>query len=262
MTGIDPALLLLKMASAAAVVVACSLIAERTGPKIAAMIATLPISLGPVLFFLALEHEPAFLAESAHGTMNANAANAGFILAYVLSAQRFSTLPSLAVALAGWVVVMLGVRALVLPALPLTLLAVAALAAVHRIVRRYLAARPSVPARLTWYAIPLRAVCVAALVGIVTVASDRVGANWSGILAGIPLVLSSLIVILQPRIGGAAAAAVIGNGALGLVGAGLGLAALYFVAVPFGSAPALLIGLLLSVGWNMGLLALARRPAP
>lgn len=259
MTALDPGLLL-KMAIAAAVVVTCSLIAERSGPKITAMIATLPISLGPVLLFLSLEHEPAFLAESARGTMNANVANAGFVLAYVFAAQRLPTLPSLAAALAAWVAALLGVRSLGLPALPLTLLAVVALAAVHGAVRRHLAARPAAPPRRAWFAIPLRAACVAGLVGGVTVASHHVGANWSGILAGLPLVLSSLVLILQPRLGGAATAALIGNGALGLLGVGLGLAALYFTAVPLGSAPALLIGLLVSVGWNAGLLA--RRPAP
>jgi len=258
----DPGLLLLKMAIAAAVVVTCSLIAERSGPKIAAMIATLPISLGPVLFFLSLEHEPAFLAESARGTMNANIANAGFVLAYVLVAQRFTTLPSLLSALAAWVATLLGVRFLAPSALFLTLLAVVAFGSIHLVVRPYLAARPAVASRRAWFAVPLRAACVAALVGGVTVASHHVGASWSGVLAGLPLVLSSLVMILQPRIGGAATAALIGNGALGLLGVGLGLAVLYLAAVPLGSGPALVLGLLVSVCWNAGLLGLARRPAP
>jgi len=260
-TTLDPGLLL-KMAIAAAVVVTCSLIAERSGPKIAAMIATLPISLGPVLFFLSLEHEPAFLAESARGTMTSNVANAGFVLAYVLAAQRFATLPSLAAALAIWVVALLATRGLGLPAWALTGLAVAAFAAVHWVARPYLAACPVAPPRRAWFAIPLRAACVAGLVGGVTLASHRVGANWSGVLAGVPLVLSSLVLILQPRIGGPATAALIGNGALGLLGVGLGLAALYAAAVPLGSGLALLIGLMVSAGWNAGLLGLARRPTP
>jgi hypothetical protein len=259
-TVTDPGLLLVKMAIAAAVVVTCSLIAERSGPKLAAMIATLPISLGPVLFFLALEHEPAFIAESARGTMHSNVANAGFVLAYVLAAQRLATLPSLAAALTAWIAVLLGVRALSLAALPLTLLATVALVLVHLLVRPFLAARPSVLSKRAWFAVPLRAACVAALVGGVTVASHQVGANWSGILAGLPLVLSSLVLILQPRIGGAATAALIGNGALGLLGVGLGLAVLHFTAVPLGSGPALALGLLLSICWNLGLLA--HRPAP
>ncbi|MCY1382066.1 hypothetical protein D9M69_700480 [compost metagenome] len=68
--------------------------------------------------------------------------------------------------------------------------------------------------------------------------------------------------ILHPRIGGPAAAAVIGSGALGLLGMGLGLAVVHLLAVPFGSWTALAAGLALSVGWNLVLTGLSRRTAP
>ncbi|UZF93331.1 hypothetical protein [Bosea sp. NBC_00550] len=256
------ALLPIKMTIAAAVVVSCSLLAERAGPLVAAMIATLPISLGPVLVFLALDHDAAFIAASALGTMNANVTHASFVLSYVVLAQRLTTLPSLAISLAVWVAVLLAVRSLNLQALPLAVLTVFAFIIVHRLVRPYLAVRAAGPVTLSRYAIPLRAACVAALVGIVTVAGERVGAAWAGVLAGLPIVLSSLIVILQPRVGGPAAAAVIGSGALGLLGVGLGLAVVHLMAVPFGSWAALASGLAVSVGWNVLVTGLSRRLAP
>lgn len=256
------ALLPIKMAIAASVVVACSLLAERTGPLIAAMIATLPISLGPVLVFLALDHDAAFVAGSALGTLNANLAHAGFVLSYVFLAQRRATLPSLAGALAVWVVGLVVVRALSLSVLPLTALTVLTFAVVHRLVRPYLSARATGPVAISRYAIPIRAGCVAALVGVVTVAAERVGPLWSGVLAGLPIVLSSLIVILQPRIGGKAAAAVIGSGALGLLGVALGLAVVNLMAVPFGSWVALGSGLAVPVVWNLLVTGLSHRLAP
>lgn len=256
------ALLPLKMAIAASVVVGCSLLAERAGPLVAAMIATLPISLGPVLVFLALDHDAAFMAGSALGTMNSNLTHASLVLSYVLLAQRHATLPSLGGALALWIVLLLAIRSLALSVLPLTVLTVLAFLVVHRLVRPYLSVRAKGPVALSRYAIPIRAAGVAALVGIVTSASERVGPQWSGILAGLPIVLSSLIVILQPRVGGPAAAAVIGSGALGLLGGGLGLAAVHLAAVPWGSWQALGLGLAISVAWNLILLGLARRPAP
>lgn len=256
------ALLPIKMAIAASVVVGCSVLAERTGPLVAAMIATLPISLGPVLVFLALDHDAAFIAASALGTMNANLTHSAFILSYVLLAQRLTMLPSLVAAAAVWVLVLAGVRSLALPALPLTVLTILAFGVVHMLVRPYLSVRTAAPAALSRYAIPIRAGCVAVLAGIVTTASDRVGPLWSGVLAGLPIVLSSLIVILHPRIGGKATAAVIGSGALGLLGTGLGLAVVHWMAVPFGSWTALAMGLALSVGWNLVLTGLARRLAP
>ena len=56
--------LALKMAVTAVFVVAASLIAERSGPLIGAMIATLPIAAGPSYVFLALDHDAQFLAQS------------------------------------------------------------------------------------------------------------------------------------------------------------------------------------------------------
>lgn len=129
------ALLPLKMAIAASVVVCCSLLAERTGPLVAAMIATLPISLGPVLVFLAVDHDAAFLAASALGTMNANVTHAGFVLAYVLLAQRHATLPALAGGLVVWITVLLAVRSQDFSVWPLACLNVLAFLCVHALVR-------------------------------------------------------------------------------------------------------------------------------
>lgn len=256
------ALLPLKMALAASVVVSCSMLAERAGPLMAAMIATLPISLGPVLVFLALDHGPAFIADTALGTMNANATHASFVLSYVLLAQRHGVLVSLGGALAIWTVLLLLLRSMALSVLPLTALTILALSVVHVLVRPHLKVRARPPAGISRYAIPIRAACVAALVGIVTGLSERVGPQWSGILAGLPIILSSLIIILHTRAGGPAAAAVIGSSALGLLGAGLGLAAVHLAAVPWGSWTALALGLAIAVVWNLILLGLARRAAP
>ena len=80
---------------------------------------------------------------------------------------------------------------------PLTVLTVLALFVVHLLVRPHLKVRARPPAGISRYAIPIRAACVAALVGIVTGLSEKVGPQWSGILAGLPIILSSLIIILH-----------------------------------------------------------------
>ena len=66
--------------------------------------------------------------------------------------------------------------------------------------------------------IPLRAALVATLVATVVTLSRWVGPTISGIIALFPVVYSSLMLILQPRIGGPATAAVIANGSWGLIG--------------------------------------------
>ncbi len=258
---IDPSLwlLLLKMAVAAGVVVSCSLLAERGGPMLAAMIATLPISAGPVYGFLALEHDAAFIAAGALGSMGSNLANAGLALVYVVLAQRLGTVVSLGAALAVWFAVVVGLRA-VEPRFAIMVAAtIVVFALLHRRFRPYLAARPLNPPGRPWYAIPLRAACVALLAGVVTTVSNHVGAGWSGVLAAFPIVLSSLIGMLQPRIGGPATAAIIANGALGLMGFGLALGFVHASAVALGSWLALGLGLAICVGWNLALMRLSRR---
>lgn len=254
-------LLLMKMAVAAAIVVSCSLLAERSGPLLAAMIATLPISAGPVYVFLALDHDAAFISAGALGSMNSNLANAGLSLVYVLLAQRFGTVISLGAGLATWFLLVSGLQALAVPFALMLLVTLVVFLILHRIVRPYLAARPAITPRRPWYAIPLRAAAVAILAGTVTTISTRVGPAWSGVLATFPIVLSSLIAILQPRIGGPASAAVIANGALGLLGFGFALALVHVTAVPLGSWTALGLGLLVCILWNIGLMVLARRRA-
>ncbi len=56
MTGIEIAALLAKMATSAGVVVIASLVVERSGPLLGALVATLPISMGPAYLFLGMEH--------------------------------------------------------------------------------------------------------------------------------------------------------------------------------------------------------------
>jgi hypothetical protein len=251
-------LLLIKMAIAAGIVVGCSLLAERSGPLVAAMIATLPISLGPVYVFLAMDHDAAFIAEATLGSMTSNIANACLMLIYVLLAQRYATLPSLGLGLLAWLAAVVTLKMLALPFAVVVGLTVLIFGAVHLVVRPYLAVRPAAPPERPWYAIPLRAACVALLAGTATVASSHVGGIWSGVLAGLPIVLSSLVVMLQPRMGGPVAAAVIANSVLGLLGFGLAIAAVHLTAVPLGTWPALALGLVICSGWNLSLMGMAR----
>src|SRR5438309_10965923 len=94
--------LVLRMAVAAAFVVTASMITERSGPAIGALIATLPISAGPSYVFLALDHDAAFIAEGALASLPINAATIFLGLTYVLLAQRHGALLSAAAAVTVW----------------------------------------------------------------------------------------------------------------------------------------------------------------
>jgi len=110
-----------------------------------------------------------------------------------------------------------------------------------------------------WYDVPLRASLVATLVATVVTASGWVGPKISGIIALFPIVFTSLMLILHPRIGGPPTAAVIANRASGLMGLGIAIAALNVAATQFGSTVGLSLALAICVSWNLGLWRWSRR---
>ncbi len=87
-----------------------------------------------------------------------------------------------------------------------------------------------------WYDIPFRASLVATLVAIVVSTSGWVGPRVSGVIALYPIVFTSMMVILHPRIGGPPTAAVLANSAWGLLGFGMAIAVLHVAVTQFGSA--------------------------
>src|SRR5580658_3519889 len=96
--------LALKMALTATIVVIISIVVERSGPFIGALIAALPTAASAAYIILAFEHPPDFIAASAVGSVAATAAVSIFAFAYTVLAQRHGLVLSLGVAIAVWFV--------------------------------------------------------------------------------------------------------------------------------------------------------------
>jgi hypothetical protein len=92
----------IKMAITALFVSAATITAEKLGAAVGALVATLPVSAGPVYVFLALDHDAAFISASALASLALNAATAIYVTVYVLLAQRHGVLVSVPLALRGW----------------------------------------------------------------------------------------------------------------------------------------------------------------
>ena len=250
--------LVLKMAVTAGFVIAAAMVAERAGPAIGALIATLPIAAGPAYVFLALDHDAAFISQSAIGSIAAHAATGAFSLAYVVLAQRRGMAVSVIGAVAVWFVV-----AFMLRSVPWTFVSVAGanlatFAVCIALTGRYRHVQmPLIVSQ--WYDVPLRALMVSALVAAVVGSSGRVGPTVSGLLAVYPIVMTSLMLIFQPRVGGPAAAALIANTMWGLVGFSACLFTVHLATVPLGTWAGLVLALAVSVAWNLALWWLRRR---
>jgi hypothetical protein len=95
-----------------------------------------------------------------------------------------------------------------------------------------------------------RAGVVTLCVIVVTAASGSIGSYYSGVFAFFPVAMGSFFVILHPRIGGPAAASVAAHVLTPLIGLGLSLLVVHWLAEPIGVWWSYAVGLSVGIGWN------------
>jgi hypothetical protein len=249
---------LTKAVLTALVVVLASVLAEAMGPFWGALIASLPVSAGPAYVFLSMGHDSGFVASSALSSLAANAATGLFLIVY---ARRPTLWPGLGIAMAAWLAASLPIPQISwIPESALALnLVVYGMG--FTVSGGLMAAKPrsfAVTIR-PWFDLPLRAGVIALFVSGVVVASSMLGPEATGIAAVFPISLTSLIIILHPRIGGVASAQLAAAALRAMLGFGLALLVLHLAVRPLGVTAALVAGLLVSVAWSCGLLVLKGR---
>jgi uncharacterized membrane protein (GlpM family) len=246
-----------KMAMTGVIVVIVSVVVERSGPFIGALIAALPTAGGAAYIILAIEHPPSFIAASAVGSIVINAVVSIFAAAYAVMAQRHGLVLSLGLAIVLWLA-----AAAILGLVDWTPASAVALNAVVYGITvplswRYRTSGPPKRFLRTAFDLPLRALTAAIVVAVVTTASYSIGSFASGMFALFPIVLCSSIVILHPRIGGKAAASMLAHAQVAFIGLGFGFVAVHYLAEPIGSWWALAAGLSVCIAWS-GMLWLIR----
>lgn len=237
--------------------VTASLVVERAGPLIGALVVTLPVTVWPAYVFLSLDHDAAFLAGSAQSGLAINAVTAVFMLVYLMLAQKRGLLVSLCLAIGCWLGLAFLVQSVAWTLAGAALLNLALYAACIRLAKRFREAEVPRLGR-QWYELPLRTVLVCALMGAVLVLSSWVGPAATGLLTVYPISTTCTMIILHPRIGGRATAAVIANGLWGLLGIGGGLFALCAAIEPLGTGAGLALALAVPISWNLSVWAMRR----
>jgi hypothetical protein len=217
---------------------------------IGALVVTLPVTVWPAYLFLALDHDQAFLAESAVGGLAINAVNGIFMLIYAALAQRRSLAISLLVALACWFILTAAARSV---SWTMTL-AVFVNLVVYPIclwVGSGFCEVVMSPTVRRWYDVPLRTLLVCILMATILLISNLAGPLATGFIAVFPISTTSTMLILHQRVGGPVTAAVIANGVWGMVGISIGLSALQYSIIPAGPVLALALALAIPVTWNL-----------
>jgi hypothetical protein len=253
--------LALKMAVTAGFVLLATYAAERAGPVVGGMIATLPIAAGPAYLFIALDHTPQFIAESALSSLAVTVINTLFALVYAALAQQHSRAGSILPALAVWVA-----TAFLLSMAQWTTWSGVAFNVVGMTILILLGNRfrhvRVPPPKQYWTDMVLRAGMVAVLVAVVVNVSSIVGPTVTGILAVFPMVLFSLMLILHERIGGRASAAVQANSLLGMAGFSASCLTAHLLVERLGTPAGLTVALIVSMVCNFGFWWLRRRSTP
>jgi hypothetical protein len=244
-----------KMAIGASVVIAATVAAERAGPLIGALVATLPVSAGPSYFFLAFEQDAAFFSQSALGSLLLNASTAIYATTYVLLSQRNPFITCVPAATMTWLGSFFLFSRFIQSGVAAALLNIIVFGICFYLVRRYRDVRmPKI--ELRWYDFAFRAGLVGTLIGIILLLHTIMGPLVTGALAAFPIVFTSMMLILHQRYGGPACAAVMANGITGLIGFGIAAYVLHVSAIPLGVSLALTIALCITVAWNLGVFAL------
>ena len=230
-------ILLLKILVTPALVLAASLASRIWGQSIGGWLIALPLTSGPVAFFLALDQGPVFVQDTAFGVVSGAAAQGGFSVGYAWTASRYRWPLSLAAGMGGYVLIVTILRALGLPFAGLVVAAVLVLIASIRLMpqQRYVAHRDFV--HPVWD-LPGRMVIATALVVGLTAAAPLTGPWLSGVLATVPIFASVMAVFAHRHYGTDAAVHVVWGFALGIFSVVGFFFALANLIVPFGIAAA------------------------
>jgi hypothetical protein len=245
--------LAVKLIATVAVVLMATLIAERAGPTIGAVVVALPVSAGPAYVFLAIEHDDAFIAGSALSSLAINAMVCPLLLIGAALIPRIGLVAGLAVALVPWAagayaILVFGVSLSV--ALALNALSFAVSLALVRPLLRQAQVRVG---RRGVMDLVLRVGAIVLVVATVIVSGRLLGPAVAGLAAVLPIVWLSTAFVIHARLGPHACAAILANGLMPMVGFVFALAALATMAVPYGRVHALLVALGLCVAWNLAL---------
>jgi hypothetical protein len=197
--------LTLKLILTPVLVGAASLAARRWGSTVSGWLVALPLTSGPIVFFLVLTHGVAFAKTVAVGTLAGAISQAAFCLTYSWLATHWGWPRTLGASCLGFVAATAILQHLIVSLLALFLLVNLALALTLHLMP---SDDDTLPTRMTTppqWDIPTRMVVATAFVLLLTGAAPILGAELTGLLAPYPL-YGTILAIFAHHQGGPMAA--------------------------------------------------------
>jgi len=200
-------ILVLKLFLAPIIIGSASLAGRKWGPAVSGWIVGMPLTSGPVIFFLALSHDAGFAANAALGVISGGLSLVAYALTYAWLATRFR-----------WYVALLG--SFTIFAISTTLLQ----NVTFRLVPIFLVVCAAIALGLYWmpdqaveegdarpgpWDIPTRILVGTSFILLITGSASFIGPRLTGLLTTIPLYVTILAIFAHRHQGPAAAAHVL-----------------------------------------------------
>ena len=207
-------ILVLKLILAPLIIGSASLAGRRWGAAVSGWLVGLPLTSGPVAFFLALSHDKSFVADAIRGTLSGGFSLVAFTLTYAWMSKRFNWIPSIiagTIVFSSFTILMQNV---VIPLVPLFFyILVAIFIGLWSMPQYTTVDSQTTPGK---WDIPARILVGTSFILLITEIAPYIGARLTGLLTTIPLYVSILTIFAHRHQGHAGAAGVLHGLLLGL----------------------------------------------
>ncbi|WP_282114812.1 hypothetical protein [Pseudoalteromonas arctica] len=181
--------MLLKLIIAPLLILLITCAQKRFGSFVSGIIPGLPITSGPISYFIALEQGKLFAANSAVASLYGMSGIGLFCFSYLVVSRRFGMLKSLFTALSIWCV--FSVITLFLPVniIVASVVSLCILLGLTIISTKLNISVDAKPLNARWE-LPVKMILVTSFIVLVTFISQHIGSAWSGLISTFPVILA------------------------------------------------------------------------
>jgi len=205
---------ILKLILAPIIIGSASLAGRRWGAGVSGWLVGLPLTSGPVAFFLALSHDRAFVFDAIRGTLSGGFSLIAFSLTYAWMAKRFDWVKSISASVLVFAGMTMFLQNVSIPFIPLFFCVVLIIfVGLWLMPKQQAVVSNATPGQ---WDIPARILIGTSFIVLITSIAPYIGARLTGLLTTIPLYVSILTIFAHRNEGFASANNVLRGLILGL----------------------------------------------
>ncbi len=193
-------ILVLKLILAPLIIGSASLAGRRWGPAVSGWIVGLPLTSGPVIFFLAISHDIPFAANAIRGTLSGGFSLIAFCLAHAWLAKKFNWRVTTLGSMSLFILVTILLQDLVVSLLPLFALVLITISCGLWLMPKQ-ETKEIVVSTLSQWDIPARILVGTSFILFITGIAPVIGPRLTGLLTTFPLFAGILAIFAQRQQG-------------------------------------------------------------